>query len=251
MQHLVCRLLLTGIVIAGSLGAASAYNVTVISAPAGCNGGAYISYHAFNGSINNSGQVVGYGFGCSPNLVLPFVGNGSSSTPIQAPVGWNFGAASWEPAALCGVSINDFGKVAGWAYNNSTGAYAPFTGIPSNTSIVPGPVGLINVDCYNQETVSINNFGQLAANAYDVDAAIIPLVGNASGVTAAPVPPGAMKVFGTSINNSGQVARVWSFGSYQACFIGTLRIPTPADAQCYGEPIGINNSSEVVGSYIS
>jgi len=143
-------------------------------------------------AINNSGQVGGTASGAGPDMA--FVGTAAGSTVIPLPSG---------ASSTFGNGINASGQVTGYGSVGVASAQKVLIGTTTSSIDVTPPSGWLYA-----QAEAINSSGQVAG-AYELVAGglFYAFVGNASGLTQIPLPPGikSMSVSWGSINDSGQV----------------------------------------------
>ncbi len=248
------------------------YSIAVIQSPIGWS-------NVDLSGINDSGQVVGWGYNgtndqvfiatASGSIAVPlvsgwigaagdsindsgqvtgfglssqaFVGTSSGSAAIPLPVGWSFSF---------GYAISDSGQVTG-ALQNANNTAQAFIGTASGVTTIPLANGLSSAQSF-----AINNSGQVTGATYN--GTISPtnrqaFIGTTSGSTTIPLLSGWTSSVGTAINDSGQVAGYGFNGTRNQAFIGTASgmspIPLPSGATFSSNVFqgSLNGSAEVVG----
>jgi len=185
--------------------------------------------------INNSGIVTGYAQ--VPNAELPFIAIGTHVVPLPVPSGGYYITTPY--------SINDFGEVAGWAVNSTTGQ--PYVGNIFKATAVPLPTGWTSsVAC------SINNRGQIAGFGYN-NGQEMPFIGNKNGFAPIPLPPGAtqaglLNFSVNALNDLGQVVGwsdvgAWVWDSSHGTRLLNSLISAGPNLQ---SGVGINNLGQIL-----
>ena len=226
-------------------------------------------------SLNNNGQISGYGFngsvyqplvgttaGLVPVPMGPYCSNGcfgyrindlgqiavngsagvfigstaTGLTPIPTPAGFSGPYSS--------SAVNNSGQLLGWATDGAKSQ--DFIGTAGGSVLIPFVTGWTN-----QSMGGINNLGQVAGTMRNELNGLISqaFIGTPAGSTLIPSPVGWTQVTVTDINDSGQVVGIKPNGGDLA-FIGTtsgsIPIPVPLGASAIYFP-SINNLGVVVG----
>jgi hypothetical protein len=225
-------------------------------------------------SLNNNGQVGGYGYDLNSHRIVPLVGstaglipvplgsdcangcfgyriNDSGQIAVQGTAGVFIGSTSTGltsipvPAGFTGPNdwaVNNSGQLLGWATDGAIGQ--DFIGTAGGSALIPFISGWTS-----QSMGGINNLGQVAGTMYD-GATTQAFIGTPAGSTPIPLPIGWTQVTVTDVNDSGQVVGIKPNGGDSA-FIGTtagsIPIPLPPGATAIYSP-SINNLGVVIGS---
>jgi len=170
--------------------------VAIVPVPAGWEDSAIVLTR-----INNSGQVVGYGYQRPFTGYTLFVGNARGIAPVALPSGMSlfYGAGSYGAAI---PYINNAGRML-VTLNNGYPYYTPYIGTANGLTPIPPPAG-----CSNGQGYGINDLGQIVGGGYNCSNNFVPFVGTASGTANLNtlVPSGWEIVSANAINNKGQIA---------------------------------------------
>ncbi len=178
----------------------TAAGITPIPLPAGWS-------VAVGDSINNSGQVAGWGSNGTTHQA--FIGTAAGSTPIPLPAGWS---------NAYGNGLNNSGQVTGYAFNGGGSTGQAFIGTAAGSTPIPLPAGWSNSWGYG-----INNSGQVTGWVFQDGVCCAPdmigttgqaFIGTAAGSTAIPLPAGWFAALGSGVNNLGQVVGWGSGGGF-------------------------------------
>lgn len=206
------------------------YSVATVPSPAGWPAGFLLPI-----SINNLGQIVGYGINGGGNTQTFFgTSAGTAAVPFLT------GSTNEEVGG-----INDNGYIVG-TYNSS-GSYYAFAGTASSIAPLPALSGWTG-----SGAAAINGSGEIVGTA-NVNANIVPFVVNSGVISLIPLPSGWVDAYGTVINSSGLVGG-WDQDNGQA-YLGTPSgvaiIPLPSGWFEFDGLSGLNDSGTAVGTAIT
>jgi probable HAF family extracellular repeat protein len=197
-------------------------------------------------AINNAGQVIGYFSVGGSNSQEGFIYSNGTYTTLDLP-----GTASGN--FVQPVAINSSGQVAGY-YTNSADIFVGFV-YSNGTYTTIDPQGSIGA-----QVVAINDLSQVVGNFYNGGVGAYEGFVYSNGIITTIDPPGStisndsthQQTVITAINASGQVAGYYFNGVTYEGFVysnGTYINIDPAGPTVATYISGINDSSQVVGSY--
>jgi uncharacterized membrane protein len=194
--------------------------------------------------INNSGQVVGWGFDGTTHR--PFLASAASFEPMPLPPGFTSGHA---------LAINNSGQIVGWGLGQVTPNPQAFIGSSSGITAVP-----LSGAFYSSPAYDINDSGQIVGSGFLPNQMFNqPFIGTSSGMTPVPSSPGwAGDAEAYSINNLGQIIGIgYYLGNFQFFFgdIHGIAAPVPIppgwspDTGLYfgQRAMQINDAGQIVG----
>ena len=176
----------------------SAYKVTPITPPAGWT-------NVVPTDINNTGQIVGYGFNGVTSQ--SFIADTRGSTPVPLPKNVNAGRPDGFFTSAYALAINNSSQIVGWGAYTDFSLGAPITEV--FTSGVAGGVGVPTGPLFNFGT-DINDSGEIVGHELITSGQNCrPFeVFTRPGGKFPPVVGLVLAEFGLSINNVGQVAGI-------------------------------------------